>query len=252
MKSLIIAAGRGNRLNDLTCKKPKALIPALGLALIKRVILTTKQAGINEFVIVIGYLGEKIKAALGNGEQLGAKIDYIENQEWQKSNGISVLTAKKLINENFMLSMSDHIFDPRILKGLLDNDTKSSVVLAIDRKAPLPGDTKVLERDGKIIDIGKNIEEANCIDTGLFLCSPKIFSYLNEAINEEKTELSDGIVKAASNRDASIFDITQIDSYSSKMRKEIKPWWIDIDTKEDLIKAEKMISKNASTLKLQQ
>ncbi len=251
MKSLIIAAGRGNRLNDLTCKKPKALIPALGLALIKRVILTTKQAGINEFVIVIGYLGEKIKAALGNGEQLGAKIDYIENQEWQKSNGISVLTAKKLINENFMLSMSDHIFDPRILKGLLDNDIKSSVVLAIDRKEPLPGDTKVLERDGKIIEIGKNIEKANCVDTGLFLCSPKIFSYLKEATNEEKTELSDGITKAANNRDASIFDITQIDSYSSKMRKEIKPWWIDVDTKEDLIKAEKMIVENESALEIQ-
>ena len=251
MKSLIIAAGRGNRLNDLTDNKPKALIPAAGLTLIERVILTTKQAGINEFVIVIGYLGEKIKAALGNGEKLGVKIDYIENQEWQKSNGISVLTAKKLINENFMLSMSDHIFDPRILKGLLDNDIKSSVVLAIDRKEPLPGDTKVLERDGKIIEIGKNIEKANCVDTGLFLCSPKIFSYLKEATNEEKTELSDGITKAANNRDASIFDITQIDSYSSKMRKEIKPWWIDVDTKEDLIKAEKMIVENESALEIQ-
>ncbi len=251
MKSLIIAAGRGNRLNDLTDNKPKALIPAAGLALIERVILTTKQAGINEFAIVIGYLGEKIKAALGNGEKLGVKIDYIENQEWQKSNGISVLTAKKLINENFMLSMSDHIFDPRILKGLLDNDIKSSVVLAIDRKEPLPGDTKVLERDGKIIEIGKNIEKANCVDTGLFLCSPKIFSYLKEATNEEKTELSDGITKAANNRDASIFDITQIDSYSSKMRKEIKPWWIDVDTKEDLIKAEKMIVENESALEIQ-
>ena len=251
MKSLIIAAGRGNRLNDLTDNKPKALIPAAGLALIERVILTTKQAGINEFAIVIGYLGEKIKAALGNGEKLGVKIDYIENQEWQKSNGISVLTAKKLINENFMLSMSDHIFDPRILKGLLDNDIKSSVVLAIDRKEPLPGDTKVLERDGKIIEIGKNIEKANCVDTGLFLCSPKIFSYLKEATNEEKTELSDGITKAANNRDASIFDITQVDSYSSKMRKEIKPWWIDVDTKEDLIKAEKMIVENESALEIQ-
>ncbi len=251
MKSLIIAAGRGNRLNDLTDNKPKALIPAAGLTLIERVILTTKQAGINEFAIVIGYLGEKIKAALGNGEKLGVKIDYIENQEWQKSNGISVLTAKKLINENFMLSMSDHIFDPRILKGLLDNDIKSSVVLAIDRKEPLPGDTKVLERDGKIIEIGKNIEKANCVDTGLFLCSPKIFSYLKEATNEEKTELSDGITKAANNRDASIFDITQIDSYSSKMRKEIKPWWIDVDTKEDLIKAEKMIVENESALEIQ-
>ena len=251
MKSLIIAAGRGNRLNDLTDNKPKALIPAAGLALIERVILTTKQAGINEFAIVIGYLGEKIKAALGNGEKLGVKIDYIENQEWQKSNGISVLTAEKLINENFMLSMSDHIFDPRILKGLLENALKSSVVLAIDRKEPLPGDTKVMERNGKIIEIGKNIEKANCVDTGLFLCSPKIFSYLKEATNEEKTELSDGITKAANNRDASIFDITQIDSYSSKMRKEIKPWWIDVDTKEDLIKAEKMIVENESALEIQ-
>ena len=250
MKSLIIAAGRGNRLNDLTCNKPKALIPAAGLTLIERVILTTKQAGINEFVIVIGFLGEKIKAALGNGEKLGVKIDYIENQEWQKSNGISVLTAKNLINENFMLSMSDHIFDPRILKGLLDNDIKSSVVLAIDRKEPLPGDTKVLERDGKILEIGKNIEKANCVDTGLFLCSPKIFSYLKEATNEEKTELSDGITKAANSTDASIFDITKIDNYSSKMRKDIKPWWIDVDTKEDLIKAEKMIVENESALEI--
>lgn len=219
----------------------------MGLSLIERVILTARQVGIDELVIVIGYLGEKIKEKLGNGNRYGVKIAYIENKEWEKGNGVSVLKVKKSLNENFVLLMSDHIFDDRILKELINYDTKSSVVLAIDRRKPLLGDTKVLEKEGrKIADIGKNIEESNCIDTGIFLCSPKIFHYIEETVKEGKTELAHGIAKAAKNKDAKIFDITQIESYASKMRKEIKPWWIDIDTEKDLIKAKEMIIENSS------
>ena len=172
----------------------------MGLSLIERVILTARQVGIDELVIVIGYLGEKIKEKLGNGNRYGVKIAYIENKEWEKGNGVSVLKAKKSLNENFVLLMSDHIFDDRILKELINYDTKSSVVLAIDRRKPLLGDTKVLEKEGrKIADIGKNIEESNCIDTGIFLCSPKIFHYIEETVKESKTELAHGIAKAAKN-----------------------------------------------------
>ena len=142
--------------------------------------------------------------------------------------------------------MSDHIFDDRILKELINYDIRSSVVLAVDRRKALPGDTKVLEKEGRITDIGKNIEESNCIDTGIFLCSPRIFSYIKEAIKEDKTELAEAIAEAAKNSDAQVFDITQVESYASKMRKEIKPWWIDIDTEGDLIKAREMIIENAS------
>jgi choline kinase len=173
--------------------------------LIERVILTAKQAGIDEFVIVIGYLGERLKEKLGDGNRFGVKITYIENIEWNRGNGISVLKAKELLNENFILLMGDHIFDTRILKELIDYDTKCSVVLAIDRRRPLLGDTKVLEKKGRIGDIGKNIEESNCIDTGIFLCSPRIFSYIKEAVKEGKTELSNGIATAAMKDDAEIF-----------------------------------------------
>jgi len=76
--------------------------------------------------------------------------------------------------------------------------------------------------------------------------SSKIFSYIEEAVRQGKTELAEAIAKAAKNRDAQVFDITRIESYASKMRKEIKPWWIDIDTEEDLIKAKEMIIENAS------
>ncbi len=245
MKALIIAAGRGSRLNELTDDRPKALFPVLGRSLIERVILTTKQAGIKEFVIVVGYLGDKIKETLGNGERFGVRINYIENGEWQKGNGVSVLKARELLNENFVLLMSDHIFDVRILKELVDHQIKGSVILAVDRKDPLPGDTRVLEKNGKIVEIGKNIGESNCIDTGIFLCSPRIFDYVEEEIKEDRTELADAIARAAKNEDAEIFDITSINPYISSMRKDINAFWMDIDTKEDIKKAEKLLIENA-------
>ncbi|UCG99940.1 MAG: NTP transferase domain-containing protein [Deltaproteobacteria bacterium] len=245
MKALIIAAGKGSRFSELTENTPKPLIPILGLSLIERVILTAKEAGIREFVVVVGYLGERIRAVLGNRDRFRVKIDYIDNDEWKKGNGISVLKAKQLLNENFFLLMSDHIFDARILKGLVNYDMKGSVVLAVDRKEALSGDTKVLENNGKIVEIGKDIENSNCIDTGIFLCSPKIFSYLEESAKEAKTELSDGIVGAARNDDAEVFDISLINPYIPIMRKEIKALWMDIDTKDDIVEAEKLLIENA-------
>ena len=59
MKALIIAAGKGSRSGSLTKDEPKPLVRLLGLSLVERVILTAKEVGIDEFVIVIGYLGGK-------------------------------------------------------------------------------------------------------------------------------------------------------------------------------------------------
>ncbi|GAF87882.1 unnamed protein product, partial [marine sediment metagenome] len=79
MKALIIAAGEGSRLGNLTKDKPKPLVRLLGLSLVERVILTAKEVGIDEFIIVIGYLGQRVKEKLGNGNRYGVKIVYIEN-----------------------------------------------------------------------------------------------------------------------------------------------------------------------------
>jgi len=245
MKALIIAAGKGSRMGSLTKDEPKPLMRLLGLSLMERVILTAKEVSIDEFVIVIGHRGERIKEKLGDGSKFGVKIAYIENTEWERGNGVSVLKAKESFKENFILLMSDHIFDSRILRGLINYDLKDPVILAVDKREPLPGDTKVLEKKGKIAEIGKDIEKANCIDTGIFLCSPKIFSYIEETVKEGKEELADGIEKVAENRDVKIFDITQINSYVPSMRKEIQPFWMDIDTEEDLVRARKLLIRNA-------
>ena len=246
MKAIILAAGDGTRLKSLTENNPKPLINLLGLTLIERVIQTVKQSSIDEFIIITGYQGDKIKEKLGDGSKYNTKITYVENNEWNKGNGISLLKAKKLVNDNFVLLMSDHIFDPRIIKELINYNLTSSVALAIDRKTPVEDDTTVLEKNGKIIHISKNLTNSNGIDTGIFLCTPKLFSYVEDVIKEGMTELSDGIQRAAKNEDGEIFDITTIDSYVTKMRKLVKPWWIDIDTVDDLKQAKNMIIRNAS------
>jgi len=157
MKALIIAAGKGGRFGGLIKDGPKPLVRLLGLSLISRVILTAKQAGIDEFVVVVGYLGEKIRAKLGDGGKLGVKITYIQNTNWETGNGVSVLKAKELLKEEFVLLMADHIFDNRILRELIGHHMhymRSSVFLAVGREEASSGDTKVLEkREGLLTSV---------------------------------------------------------------------------------------------------
>lgn len=243
MKALIIAAGKGTRLNKVSDPEPKPLAILEGISLIERVILTSKLAGITDFIIVIGYLGDKIKSKLGNGEKLGVNIEYVFNDEYDKANGLSVFKAKNLLKENFILLMSDHIFHPLILKNLCNHKIESTVTLAVDRRETTSDDTKVLEKDGKIIEIGKQIKKFNCVDMGIFYLTPKIFNYLEIAIKKGKYELSNGIKIASQNKDAFIFDIKDPINLQFNNLNKFERLWIDVDTEDDYREAKKFIKQ---------
>lgn len=236
MKALIIAAGTGDRLKSLTKNKPKPLLKLLDISLIKRIILEAKKAGINEFIIVVGYMGEKIKKELGNGKNWGVKIDYIENNEWKRGNGVSVLKARKIINENFILLMADHIFDGNILKKLTDEKLDSNEGIIVIDKNPkdyidIKEATKVKIENNRIVEIGKKIDEYNGIDCGIFLFSPSIFTAIEESIRIGEETLSAGIKILAKNGKMICLDIGN-------------NFWIDIDTKKDFREGEKILCKN--------
>ncbi len=239
MKCLIIAAGKGSRLSKRGDSKP--LISLLGLSLIERTILTAKSAGIKDFYVVTGYNGEKLRQYLNRICQTkNINISHIINEEWEKGNGISVLKAKKLLNENFILLMADHIFDESILlklkgKKIADDEIMLSVDYNIgdNKLVDLEDVTKVLIEDKKIVDIGKNIEKYNAYDTGVFLCSPAIFNGIEKSLSTGEDSLSGGVKELASRGRVKTFDIK--DNY-----------WIDVDSEETFKKAE---SKLLSILK---
>lgn len=239
VRCLIIAAGRGSRLSSRGDSKP--LIPLLGLSLIERVILTAKKSGLTDFYVVTGHNGEKVKQYLDRFSQSrNINITHITNEEWEKGNGISVLKAKKLLNEDFILLMADHAFDESILTKLKNERiADGEVMLAVDyniktnKLVDVNDVTKVLVEDRRILDIGKNIKNYNTYDTGIFLCSPVIFSAMEESLRSDDSSLSGGIRVLASKGKANTFDVK--DNY-----------WIDIDDEKTFKKAE---NKLLDTLK---
>src|SRR5688572_30479227 len=78
MRAMILAAGRGERMGDLTANMPKALLKVAGRYLIEYSLDALKKIGVSEIVINVCYHGEKIKEALGAGERYGVSIAYSE------------------------------------------------------------------------------------------------------------------------------------------------------------------------------
>jgi len=231
MKCLIIAAGEGSRLSNRGDSKP--LIPLLGVPLIERVMLNANKVGLRDFYIVTGYNGEKVRKHLDQFSQNhDITITHLINEEWEKQNGLSVLKAKDQIKENYILLMTDHIFDENILARLMETENDDSEVrLAVDynidnKMVDVDDVTKVLvDGNDQIINIGKDIKEYNAYDTGIFLCSPAIFEALEESVANGDTSLSGGMKILAKKKKARIFNIKE-------------NYWIDVDDEEAFKKAE--------------
>lgn len=222
MKCLIIAAGKGIRLRRQGDVKP--LIPILGLPLIERVIRSAMEAGADEFFVVIGYQEERLRSFLsGLTGRLGCRITPIFNREWIKENGLSVLKAKEYLQEPFLLLMSDHLFDPAIVRNMAKLELpEDKIVLGVDgdtcnSAVDMEDVTRVRTQNGKILDIGKDLTDFNGFDTGIFLCSPAIFSALEQSIKDNRdTTLSGAVRILAAEGKAEAFEIGG-------------RFWIDVD-----------------------
>jgi CDP-L-myo-inositol myo-inositolphosphotransferase len=235
MKCLILAAGKGTRL--AARGDPKPLVSFLGLSLIERTILTAQSCGLAEFYVVTGYSGHKVRAFLDKfGQEKNLNITHVINEDWEKGNGLSVLKAKELLDEKFILMMVDHLFDRDILLTLKDQQIQENeVILAVDSNVSsnnlvdIDDVTKVLVKDGRILDIGKNIDKYSAFDTGFFLCSPSIFAAIEKSITLDNDSTLSGGVRILANGNA----VGALDVSGN--------FWMDLDDNNAFRKAEKRI-----------
>jgi len=235
VKCLIIAAGKGERLQQRGDSKP--LVPILGVPLIERVIRAAMEAGADEFYVVIGYQGERVRLFLERlVERLAIRITSLVNDDWEKDNGLSVLKARHVLHEPFLLLMADHLFDPSLVRLLTTpNATAGDVVLVVDRNTRNPlvdmeDVTRVKMEDGKIHNIGKGLADFNGFDTGIFLCSPAIFKVLEQSKRKDaNTSLSAAVQVLAAKGHAKAIPTDD--------------FWIDVDDPAAFHKAEQALLK---------
>jgi len=249
-QAVILMAGCGSRLRqgyggqarlrgtDETFLKP--LVPVLGRPLISYTLEALIKTGIDKIMAVVGFEASRLRAALEKLVPAGIELRFVENRDWQKQNGISVLAAKGHVTAPFLLTMSDHVFDRAIVDLLLERADTSVLTLAVDRKLnsffDLEDAMKVQTRDDRVVGIGKTLANYDAIDTGLFICPEEIFAYLERAKSNGDCSLADGVRLMAADGKVRAIDVGQA-------------WWQDVDTPGMLKHAEDFLrSKSADSL----
>jgi choline kinase len=236
-EALILMAGSGSRLRNTQNALPKPLTPVLGRPLISYTLDTLASAGITKINIVVGYESDRLTAAVAELAPPNVTLSFIPNPEWQKQNGISLLAAAKNVKSTFLLTMSDHLFDNTIVDLLTKSAVPSVLNLAVDRKIDSIFDVddamKVQTNNDRVIAIGKDLPNYDAIDTGLFVCPPEIFAYLERAKKIEDCSLADGVRLMAADKKVRAIDIGDA-------------WWQDVDTVEMLQHAEKHMAEGSS------
>jgi choline kinase len=223
-EAVVLMAGEGSRLrgSDKTLLKP--FVPVLGRPLICYTMDALIHAGIKKANFIVGYQSGRIIAAVKQLIPSELEPSFIENPNWQKQNGISLLTAVNDLTSPFLLTMSDHLFDQSIVDLLLRNAVLDQLNLALDRKLDSIFDIddamKVQTQGDRILKIGKDLTVYDGIDTGLFVCPLDIFDYLERVKSRSRgrdCSLADGVRLMASEDKARAVDIGDA-------------WWQDIDT----------------------
>ena len=175
MKSLILAAGRGSRIPEISKTKPKCLIRIKDKTILGRQIHLMRKNNIAEIGIIRGFKKNKIKFK---------KIKYFYNKNYKTNEQLdSLMTAKMFLNSDVIITFSDIIYDEQILNSLIHYQDNFAVAVDLNWKKryidrtdhPHSQADKVFLKNGKVIEIGKKIslKKANAEFLGMFKISKK-------------------------------------------------------------------------------
>jgi len=194
MKAIILAAGMGTRLGKYTENLPKCMLNFNGETLIKRQIKNLRLAGINNIVVVGGYMSEKIKIS---------GVRYLVNENYATTNMVETLfVAEEEMNEDILICYADILYEQRILKKILEN--KSDIGVCVDEdyedywNARMDNPEEDMESlvidNGRIIDLGDTNckkDKAKSRYIGLIKFSKKGMESLKKVYHENREKYFD-------------------------------------------------------------
>ena len=231
MRGVIIAAGDGGRMGELTRECPKVLLPInnKGEPLILSPVRALATAGIRNIAIVVGYLADEVKHSLGDGSKYGVNLHYVENPDYLSGNAISAWKIKTWAGGRpVILCMGDHIIETDIVWRLLSSDIITDT-LCVDYRPKFHRDieeaTKVtVFEDSWIRDIGKELRYWDALDTGVFLLTERFFNAVEKLARLRGTNIEISDVIRFMRARGHCFYTCDVSNCS----------WMDIDVEEDL------------------
>lgn len=173
MKAVILAAGLGTRMKNLTKDTPKPMLKVSGKTLIQHK-LEILPKEITEIIIVVGYLKDQIKETFGNNFA-NKKIIYVEQKELNGTGGALWLCKEHIGDSKFIVMMGDDLYDAQVLDEAVKHDW---VLVAKNRTDSNPaGQVEIDERGVVVAVMEGDRSKTGLVNTGLYVLQPEIFNY---------------------------------------------------------------------------
>lgn len=252
MQAIILAAGMGKRLGELTKENTKCMVKVNGVCLIDRLLNQLSSLHLERIILVIGYKAEKLREHVGDSVK-GTPIEYIYNPVYDKTNNIySLYLAKEeLQKEDTLLIESDLIFEDSLFRKIIDNPYPNLALIA--KYEPWMDGTMVcLNEENDIVDfISKKAFRYSLIDT--YYKTVNIYKFSKEFLRSQYVPFLEAYSKALGNNEyyeQVLRVITLLDKCELKGLPLNGERWYEIDDVQDLDIAETIFAEGDRQLKL--
>ncbi|WP_435358653.1 sugar phosphate nucleotidyltransferase [Haloarchaeobius sp. DFWS5] len=193
MKAVILAAGEGRRLEPLTNRRPKPMLPIANKPLLEYVVEAVAEAGIEEIMLVVGYKRERIQTHFGDGADWGVDIEYAV-QEKQLGTGHAVLQAEEAIDGGFVVLNGDRIVESTVVSATLDVDRPTDGMTMAVTRSNQPSSYGVVDVDGEFVTALTEKPRATSvpsgiINAGVYRFDESVFDYIRACKRDEGGEL---------------------------------------------------------------
>lgn len=252
MQAIILAAGMGRRLGELTRNNTKCMVEVNGVTLIDRVLNQLSKLSLNRVVIVVGYEGEKLMNYIGNRYNSKLQIEYIENSIYDKTNNIySLALAKdKMQEDDTLLVESDLIFDDRLF-DLITKENYPNLALVAKFQPWMDGTMVQIDDENNIVRfVTKKAFDYNEVES--YYKTVNIYKFSKEFSINKYVPFLEAYTKALGNNEY-YEQVLSVISYLDKSDLKALPIsnerWYEIDDIQDKDIAEAIFSEGEERLK---
>ena len=251
MQAIILAAGMGKRLGELTKGNTKCMVKVNDIPLIDRTMAQLSKQPLNRVIIVVGYKGQELKEYLGQ-EYNGMPIQYIENPIYDKTNNIYSLALAKeeMQKDDTLLLESDLIFDDSML-DLLINNSFPNLALVAKYETWMDGTMVCIDENNNIVNFIPK-DAFRYADVDKYYKTVNIYKFSKEFSKTKYVPFLDAYSKAVGNNEYYenvLRIITFLNSKELKALPITHEKWYEIDDKQDLDIAEALFADENDILR---
>ena len=253
MQAVILAAGMGKRLGDLTKNNTKCMVEVNGVPLIDRVLTQFRPLGLSRVVIVVGYEGQKLMDYIGHRYDDSLKIEYVVNPIYDKTNNIYslALAREKLLEDDTLLVESDLIFDDALFSLILDNPYPNLALVA-KYQSWMDGTMVRIDEDNNIVDfIPKKAFKYSDIEH--YYKTVNVYKFSRDFMEKKYLPFLDAYCSALGNNEyyeQVLRVICMLDNSELKALPISDEKWYEIDDIQDLDIASALFAGGEDRLKL--